>query len=87
MRYEENENVEFNGIVIDDLEKEAVAFLNSHSGVIYIGVNKYGEIIGVDDYDALTLKIIDRLKNNIIPSIIGLFEVNILSYEEKNISK
>lgn len=75
--------MEFNGIVTDDLEKEAVAFLNSHSGVIYIGVNKYGKIIGVDDYDALTLKIIDRLKNNIIPSIIGLFEVNILSYEEK----
>lgn len=61
-----------------------MAFLNSHSGNIYIGVDKYGNVIGVDDYDNLALRIIDRLKTNIIPSIIGLFEVYVLTYEDKH---
>ncbi len=83
MRYEESENVELKGSVIDEIEKEVVAFLNSHSGIILIGVDKFGNIIGVDDYDNVALKIIDRLKNNISPSIIGLFKVNILVDENK----
>ena len=82
MKYEETESVELKGTIIDDLEKEVVAFLNSHSGVIYIGVEKKGNIIGVNDYDNLALKIIDRLKTNILPSIIGLFDVNILTYND-----
>lgn len=40
MKYEETESVELKGTIVDDLEKEVVAFLNSHSGVIYIGVDK-----------------------------------------------
>lgn len=84
MKYIETESVELKGNVIDDLEKEVVAFLNIHSGVIYIGVDKKGNITGVDDYDNLALKIIDRLKNNIAPSIMGLFEVNVLTYEDKH---
>lgn len=84
MKYIETESVELKGNVIDDLEKEVVAFLNIHSGVIYIGVDKKGDITGVDDYDNLVLKIIDRLKNNIAPSIMGLFEVNVLTYEDKH---
>ena len=80
MKYIETESVELKGNVIDDLEKEVVAFLNIHSGVIYIGVDKKGDITGVDDYDNLALRIIDRLKNNIAPSIMGLFEVNVLTY-------
>ncbi len=84
MKYIETENIELKGTIVDDLEKEVVAFLNSHSGSIYIGVDKFGNIIGVDDYDNLALKIIDKLKSNITPSIIGLFEVNILTYENKH---
>ncbi|MBE6143665.1 MAG: transcriptional regulator [Erysipelotrichaceae bacterium] len=79
MKYEENEYVELKESIIEDLEKEVVAFLNTHSGAIYIGVNKIGEVIGINNYDDLSLRIVDRLKNNITPSIIGLFEVNILN--------
>lgn len=86
-KYFETEAVELKEIINDDLEKEVVAFLNSHYGVIYIGVNNDGEIVGVNNHDDIILKIVDRLKNNIEPSIIGLFEVNVLIYNEKHYIK
>ena len=59
-----------------DLEKEVVAFLNYHEGgFIYIGINKAGDILGVADPDNDMLKIKDRIKNNISPSAMGLFDV------------
>ncbi len=59
-----------------DLEKEVIAFLNYHEGgFIYIGIDKYGTVVGVSDMDGDMLKIKDRLKNNILPSCMGLFDV------------
>ena len=78
MNYSESESVELKEKLTDDIEKEVVAFLNSHSGVIYIGVNKDGEVVGLNDYDSVSVKISERLKNNICPSIMGLFEINVL---------
>ena len=42
---------------------------------------------GKPSYDDIILKIVDRLKNNIEPSIIGLFEVNVLIYNAKHYIK
>ena len=59
-----------------DLEKEVVAFLNYHEGgLIYIGIDKKGISNGVDDPDGDMLKIKDRIKHNIAPSAMGLFDV------------
>jgi len=59
-----------------DLEKEVVAFLNSHEGgFIYIGVDNTGQRVGVADVDGDMLKVKDRIKNNISPSAMGLFDV------------
>jgi len=59
-----------------DLEKEVVAFLNYHEGgLVYIGIDKNGKTLGVADPDADMLKIKDRIKNNIAPSAMGLFDV------------
>ena len=59
-----------------DLEKEVIAFLNYHEGgVIYIGIDKNGQILGVSDMDGDMLKIKDRIKHNISPSAMGLFDV------------
>lgn len=46
-----------------DIEKEIIAFLNYHEGgLIYIGIDKQGEILGVSDIDGDMLKIKDRIK-------------------------
>jgi ATP-dependent DNA helicase RecG len=59
-----------------DLEKEVIAFLNyKEGGVIYIGIDKDGGIVGIEDLDSDMLKVKDRLKNNIHPSCLGLFDV------------
>jgi len=60
----------------DSLEKEIVAFLNyPEGGVIYLGIDKNGNVVGLEDADAVQLKVKDRLKNNIQPSCLGLFDV------------
>lgn len=59
-----------------DLEKEVVAFLNySEGGLIYIGIDTFGNASGVEDIDGDMLKIKDRIKSNISPSAMGLFDV------------
>lgn len=71
-----------------DLEKEVVAFLNYHEGgVIYIGIDKQGVVQGVADLDGDMLKIKDRLKHNILPSCMGLFDVQSEEKEGKEIIK
>lgn len=84
----ENNRIEYKQNLTDDLEKEAVAFLNYHEGgVIYIGVHKTGTPIGVNDIDGDMLKIKDRLKNNVMPSCMGLFDVAVENIDSKDIIK
>ena len=60
-----------------DLEKVVIAFLNYHEGgIIYVGIDKTGSIVGVADIDGDMLKIKDRLKSNISPSCMGLFDIS-----------
>lgn len=72
----ETNRIEYKQELTDSLEKEVIAFLNyKEGGVIYIGINKKGIAVGVSDSDSDQLKIKDRLKHNISPSCMGLFDV------------
>ncbi|WP_333873712.1 RNA-binding domain-containing protein [Methylobacter sp.] len=86
---QESNRIELKRELTDTLEKEVIAFLNYRDGgVIYIGIDdKTREIIGVSDADALQLKIKDRIKNNISPSTMGLFDVVAETRDEKKIVK
>ena len=81
----ENAYTEYKRELADGLEKEVVAFLNTLGGEILIGVEDNGEVVGVDDPDDISLKVADRLKNNISPSVIGLFQIDILGEQKKYI--
>ena len=84
----ETNRIEFKLKLTDELEKETIAFLNYHEGgVIYVGINDIGEIVGVADVDGDMLKIKDRLKNNIQPSCMGLFDVVYETMQGKDIIK
>ena len=84
----ETNRIEYKQQLTDDLEKEAIAFLNyQEGGVIYIGIDKTGKAIGVSDTDGDMLKIKDRLKNNIMPSCMGLFDVATENIDSKDIIK
>ena len=59
-----------------DIEKEVVAFLNyREGGIIYIGIVDAGKPVGVKDIDSDMLTIKNRLRDNILPSPMGLFDV------------
>ena len=55
-----------------------------NGGILYIGVDDNGKPIGVSDVDSMQLKIADRIKNNILPSTLGLFDI--VTEEIENIS-
>ena len=42
----ETENIEFKSQFTEDLYKEVIAFANTDGGVIYIGINNNGEVVG-----------------------------------------
>lgn len=71
-----------------DIEKEVIAFLNSkEGGYIYIGINNDGTIVGVEDADGCMLKLKDRIKNNISPSAMGLFDISTKTAENRTVIK
>ena len=72
----------------DDFEQEVIAFLNyKEGGIIYVGINKNGQIVGVENTDLTQLQIKDRIKNNIQPSTLGLFDVTVETIDNKEIIK
>lgn len=81
----EDSRTEFKVKLVDDLEEITIGFLNSRDGGnIYIGVNDKGEVIGLkNNLDLLQRKIKDRLIANIEPSIMGLFDIEILEKDNK----
>jgi len=85
----ESNRIEFKRELPDTLEKEVVAFLNyKEGGFIYIGIDdKTGEVVELIDIDKLQLQIKDRIKNNIMPSTMGLFDIGIEEFKGKSTIK
>ena len=72
----ESQHLEYKSEITDSLEREVVGFLNSREGGrILIGVDDFGTALGLTDPDGDQLKIKDRLRHNIQPSCLGLFDV------------
>lgn len=72
----ESNRIEFKLTLTDSLEKEVISFLNyREGGVIYLGIDDNGNIIGIANPDDVQLRIKDRLKNNVYPSCLGLFDL------------
>ena len=85
---QESHRLEFKKELTDSLEKEVVAFLNTRDGgEIIIGIDDHANIIGVADPDDLQLRIKDRLKHNITPSTMGLFDIVAFKKEDKSLIK
>lgn len=74
--FQESNRIELKATLNDKLEKEIVAFLNNREGgILYIGIDDKGNPVKNLDLDSMQLKIADRIKNNILPSTLGLFDI------------
>ena len=79
---------EFKIKLTDKFEEEVISFLNTNGGNIYIGVNDKGDIIGINgNIDLLQRTIKDRIKDNIMPSTLGLYDVIVLEKDNKKYIK
>ena len=79
---------EFKIKLTDKFEEEVISFLNTNGGNIYIGVNDKGDIVGVNgNIDLLQRTIKDRIKDNIMPSTLGLYDVVVLEEGSKKYIK
>lgn len=84
----ETNRIEYKQELTEGLEKEVIAFLNyREGGIIYVGIDKTGKTYGLSDSDSDQLKIKDRLKNNIKPSALGLFDIVSEERDGKDIIK
>jgi predicted HTH transcriptional regulator len=84
----ETNRIEFKEKYNENILKEVVAFLNYvGGGVIYLGIDKKGNTKGIDDLDKIQLLIKDQLRNNIVPSCLGLFDIVAEKREGKSILK
>ena len=88
MQNTETNRIENKEQLNEDFEQEVIAFLNyKEGGIIYIGINKTGQVVGVQDADLTQLQIKDRIKNNIQPSTLGLFDVTVEIIDDKEVIK
>lgn len=76
---------EFKIKLTDELAEVVIGFLNSKDGGnIYIGVNDKGEVVGLkNNLDLLQRKIKDLIVSNIEPSVLGLFDIEVLENDNK----
>jgi len=73
---QENQRLELKCELNERFERSVVSFLNyTGGGEILIGVNHNGNAVGVVNPDEEQLKIVDRIRNNIRPQTLGLFDV------------
>ena len=50
MEYE-SERMEYKSRLTDEIYKEVIAFANTEGGVIYIGIDDQGKVVGIDSVD------------------------------------
>lgn len=88
MQNTETNRIENKEQLNEDFEQEVIAFLNyKEGGIIYVGVRKDGQVVGLKDVDLTQLQIKDRIKNNIQPSTLGLFDVTVETIDNKEVIK
>lgn len=65
----ETENIEFKAKFTEEIYKEIIAFANTNGGIIYIGIDDNGNVIGLDDADKEYTRITNGIRDAIMPDI------------------
>ena len=87
MKYVETDKVELKEKISDSLPKEIESFLNSDGGVIYIGIDDNGNVIGIDNLDVTLRRISDIISDQIEPNAIDCVRPEVEFIDNKSIIK
>ena len=83
---QETNRVEFKRELNNRFERAVVSFLNyAGGGEILIGMDDNEIAVGIEDTDTVQLQIVDRIRNNIRPQTLGLFDVVLTKIDGKSI--
>ena len=81
MQLVESETVEFKCTFTPKLLKAVVAFANSNGGTLYIGIDDFGSIVGVDDIDATMLQCSNAITDGVYPDVSEITTVSALDID------
>lgn len=65
----ESERIEYKSQMIDDIYKEVIAFANTDGGVIYLGIDDKGNLIGIDNVDETNTRLTNGIRDAIAPDV------------------
>ncbi len=83
MKLYKSETVELKEIYTPDLKKEIVAFANTNGGIIYVGVQDNGEIVGLENADFVMQQISNSLRDSIRPDVSMFTNIELLQKDNK----
>ncbi len=85
MKGYEDIDLEFKEIYVSDIKKEVIAFANTQGGILYVGIQKNGSVVGVENPDEVMLQISNSLKDAIRPDIMPYVQIKTVKKEDKTV--
>lgn len=85
MIFQESETVELKTVVVDDIKKEIIAFANCKGGMLYIGVQDDGTVVGLDDPDGAALQVSNMIRDAVKPDVTMFLHYTTLEVQGKKI--
>ncbi len=65
----ETENTEFKSQFTEEIYKEVIAFANTDGGVVYVGIDNNGNVVGLTDVDKEYTRITNGIRDAIMPDV------------------
>ncbi len=65
----ETENIEFKSGFTEEIYKEVIAFANTDGGIVYVGIDNDGNVIGLTDVDGEYTRITNGIRDAIMPDV------------------
>ena len=81
----ENIDREFKELYVSDIKKTVVAFANTEGGILYIGINDAGEVVGLENIDDVMQQVANTLKDSIAPDIMPFVKIRAVEKKERQI--
>ncbi|MBP5293068.1 MAG: putative DNA binding domain-containing protein [Clostridia bacterium] len=73
----ESEPIEFKSQFTEEIYKEVIAFANTEGGVIYIGIDNEGNVIGLTNVDEEYVRITNGIRDAILPDVTMFIQYSI----------
>lgn len=61
--------IEFKSQLTDEIYKEVIAFANTAGGIVYVGIDNEGNVVGLTDVDKDFTRITNGIRDVIMPDV------------------